>query len=81
MRVAVLAWMMPVLDGHQLCRTLKSERPGLYVILMVGQRFLEEGKRLVPEADAYLAKPFEEADIDKVVAHAKKSGLWPQETQ
>jgi len=51
----------------------------LYVVLVAGRQFLEEAERLAPEADAYLAKPFQGADIDEVIANAKESGLWPQD--
>lgn len=70
-KMAILAWMMPRLDGYQICQKVKSWNPGLYVVLMVGRAFLEDGKRLAPDANDYLAKPFELADIDELILRSK----------
>ena len=72
-KMAILAWMMPGLDGYQICQMVKRWKPGLYVVLMVGRAFLEDGKHLAPDANDYLAKPFELADIDELILRSKIS--------
>ncbi len=59
-RLAILNWMLPVLDGYEICRRLKNGRYGdIYTILVIGNRFKGEiMKAVTPAADDYLTKPF-----------------------
>lgn len=59
-QVVLLDLMMPIMDGWELCRTLR-ERPALRaqfsVVLMSAGEKLEQAQDL--GADGYLAKPFD----------------------
>ncbi len=59
-KLAILNWMMPVLDGYEICRRLtKAGREDIYTILVIGNRFKGEiVKALIPAANDYLTKPF-----------------------
>ncbi len=66
-RLAILDWMMPVMDGLEICRHLRA-RPGepyTYVLLLTakdGKKDLIEG--LHAGADEYLTKPFNAQELD-----------------
>lgn len=65
-RVALLDWMMPGLDGFELCRKIRQEPStrDAYVILLTGSRRKDEMiKVLVAGADDYLIKPFDPLDL------------------
>ena len=60
--LAVLDWMMPRVDGLQLCRELRnqSDRPYVYVILMTAKdRKQDLVQALEAGADDFLTKPFD----------------------
>ena len=64
--IAILDWMMPVIDGVEVCRKLRSaaQTSAIYVILLTakGQRSdLLEG--LTAGADDYLTKPFDAEEL------------------
>ena len=65
--IAVLDWVMPVIQGHELCVKLKSDpRTSAIPVVMLTARG-EEGDRLLGldlGADDYIVKPF---DIDALV--------------
>lgn len=66
-RIAVLDWMMPGLDGPEICRRIRALRdePYAYVILLTGRAEkadLVEGMRA--GADDYLTKPFDENELN-----------------
>ncbi len=54
-------WMMPVMDGLELCRRIRSERSSyVYIILLTGKDRKEDAiKGLDAGADDYIRKPFE----------------------
>jgi len=60
-RLAVLDWMMPGIDGVEICRRLRSLRrePYIYIVLLTGRT---ESQDLIEGMDAgaddYLTKPF-----------------------
>jgi diguanylate cyclase (GGDEF)-like protein len=61
-RLAVLDWMMPVVDGVEVCRTIRrsAREPYLYIILLTAkghQTEIIEG--LEAGADDYIVKPFD----------------------
>lgn len=62
----LLDWMMPSLDGFELCRKIRADarKEGAYIILMTGSWKKEEIIRvLVAGADDYLIKPFDPVDL------------------
>ena len=66
-RLLVLDWMMPGMDGVEICRRLRAgetARRPVYVILltaMASQEALVEG--LDAGADDYVTKPFDQAEL------------------
>lgn len=65
--IALLDWVMPVIQGHELCMKFKTdERTSAMPVVMLTARG-EEADRLLGRdlgADEYLVKPF---DIDELV--------------
>jgi DNA-binding response OmpR family regulator len=65
-RLAVLDWMMPELDGLEICRRLRAPpaRPYVYVILLTAK---VQDQDIVcgfdAGADDYMTKPFKEAEL------------------
>lgn len=67
--MAVMNWMLPGLDGHEICRRLHERKSPVTPVLMVGRDFLQEAWSRLDLRGAYvLAKPFSEAEIDQQVA-------------
>ncbi|MBJ7354172.1 MAG: response regulator [Thermoleophilaceae bacterium] len=70
--IALLDWVMPIIQGHELCVKLKTdERTADIPVVMLTARG-EEADRLLGldlGADAYLVKPF---DIDELVGTLKR---------
>jgi two-component system phosphate regulon response regulator PhoB len=65
--IALLDWVMPIIQGHELCVKLKTDpRTGDIPVVMLTARGEEEDRLLGIDlgADAYLVKPF---DIDELV--------------
>jgi len=65
-RLAILDWMMPGLDGLQLCRDLKSAPDGKtrYLILVTSKAESEDVvKGLEAGADDYMIKPFDAEEL------------------
>jgi sigma-B regulation protein RsbU (phosphoserine phosphatase) len=60
-RFLIADWMMPVMDGLELCRRIRSERSSyVYMILLTGKDRKEDAvKGLDAGADDYIRKPFE----------------------
>ena len=66
--IAVLDWVMPIIQGHELCVKLKTDERTAYMpVVMLTARGEEEDRLLGMDlgADAYIVKPF---DIDELVA-------------
>lgn len=63
--VAILDWMMPGLDGFEVCQRIKQDPSReVYIILITGSRLKEEIIRvLIAGADDYIMKPFEALDL------------------
>ncbi len=63
----LLDWMMPQMDGYELCRTIRADGPDAdtpYIILITGSRGEKDLMRvLVAGADDYLIKPFQPSDL------------------
>lgn len=70
--IALLDWVMPIIQGHELCVKLKTDpRTADIPVVMLTARGEEEDRLLGLDlgADAYLVKPF---DIDELVGTLKK---------
>jgi len=66
-RLAVLDWMMPGLDGPEVCRRLRSTRqePYTYVILLTARTDREDLVRgMDAGADDYMSKPFNPNELE-----------------
>ncbi|MFT4049449.1 MAG: response regulator [Solirubrobacterales bacterium] len=65
--IALLDWVMPIIQGHELCMKFKTdERTRAMPVVMLTARGEREDRLLGMDlgADAYLVKPF---DIDELV--------------
>lgn len=64
-RLAILDWMMPGLDGLEVCRAVRqSEGPYVYVILLTARAQREDVVAgLAAQADEFLTKPFNVAEL------------------
>ena len=65
-KLAIIDWMMPGLDGFELCRRIRQspQGDGLYVLFLTGgSRKKEIIRALVAGVDDYLIKPFEPLDL------------------
>ena len=66
-RLAVLDWMMPGMEGTQVCERVRqsSERPYVYIILLTARSQKEDLLRgLKSGADDYLTKPFDPQELE-----------------
>lgn len=80
-KLAVLDWMMPGLDGLQLCQEIRRSKPEpyTYILLLTGKRSqgdVIEG--LEAGADDYITKPFDPNEL-KVRLRTGKRILYLQE--
>jgi sigma-B regulation protein RsbU (phosphoserine phosphatase) len=67
--VAVLDWMMPGLDGSELCQRLRKKKVRAYLIMLTGRTRPEDlVQALASGADDYVRKPF---DWSELVARIK----------
>jgi two-component system, cell cycle response regulator len=65
--LAILDWMMPGLDGVDICRKLRQAREGpyLYVIMLTGKTGRQDIVRgMEAGADDYVAKPFDQCELE-----------------
>jgi len=72
MRLVLLDWMMPEMDGYEVCRRIKQQEWGdrIYTIIVTGSRMRDDLLRIVVAgADDYLIKPFDPLDL-KIRVHA-----------
>jgi DNA-binding response OmpR family regulator len=70
--IALLDWVMPIIQGHELCVKLKTDaRTADIPVVMLTARGEEEDRLLGLDlgADAYLVKPF---DIDELVGTLRR---------
>jgi CheY-like chemotaxis protein len=69
--LAIIDWMMPKLDGLEVCRRIRSQtdRPYIYLVLLTAKSHKEEiATGLEAGADDYVIKPF---DPDELRARLK----------
>ena len=80
-KMAVLDWMMPGIDGVELCREIRKYRPEpyIYIVMLTGKRGQDDVIRgLEAGADDYVRKPFDPAEL-KVRLRTGKRILYLQE--
>src|SRR5262245_23970556 len=75
-RLVIIAWMMPELDGLELCRRIRArrDRPYSYVIMLTdrnGRQDRLEG--LEAGADDFLTKPVNEEELAVRLVIARRS--------
>ena len=73
--IALLDWMMPGLDGPEVCRRVRkaNREPHTYIILLTAkdrQEDIELG--LAAGADDYLKKPFDNSELVARLATARR---------
>lgn len=67
--LVVLNWMLPHLDGHEICRLLRKHRPAVVSVLMIGQGFLADAWPALDLQTRYvLTKPFPKSGLDRTIA-------------
>ncbi|MBI3451157.1 MAG: response regulator [Acidobacteria bacterium] len=65
-RLAILDWMMPGMDGGEVCRRLRDrgDTPYIYLILLTGRDGKDDvAEGLATGADDYVTKPFHAAEL------------------
>jgi two-component system, cell cycle response regulator len=65
--IALLDWMMPGLDGLEVCKRVREARrePYVYIILLTGkEEEADVARGLAAGADDYLKKPFDSAELE-----------------
>ena len=80
-KLAILDWMMPGLDGTQLCQEIRRNKPEpyTYILLLTGKRAQGDViSGLDAGADDYVTKPFDPAEL-KVRLRTGKRILYLQE--
>ena len=68
--LVILDIMLPALDGFQVCQTLKEDtkrKPVKVVFLSAMTRDLDIAKGNTLGADAYITKPFSNADVVRLI--------------
>jgi DNA-binding response OmpR family regulator len=74
-RLVILDWMMPGMDGYNVCRKVRQEllREDIYILILTSSCLKEDIiKVLVAGADDYLIKPFEPLDLKIHLRMAKR---------
>jgi two-component system cell cycle response regulator len=80
-KLAILDWMMPGMDGTQLCHDIRRNKPEpyTYILLLTGKRAQDDVVAgLDAGADDYVTKPFDPAEL-KVRLRTGKRILYLQE--
>ncbi len=74
--VAVLDWVMPVIQGHELCVKLKTDPLTARIPVVILTARGEEEDRLLGldlGADAYVVKPFDIDELDAILRRLLKA--------
>jgi DNA-binding response OmpR family regulator len=76
-RLAILDWMMPILDGVEICRRIRMHCRGetsyVYVILLTAKsREQDRSEGFQAGVDDYLTKPFDARDLRARLAVGKR---------
>jgi phosphoserine phosphatase RsbU/P len=64
--IAVVDWMMPGMDGAEICRRIRESGRSVYIIMLTARKDAVEG--IDHGADDYLVKPF---DPDELLARIR----------
>jgi diguanylate cyclase (GGDEF)-like protein len=74
-RIAILDWMMPGMDGVEVCRKIREDksRPPVYVLLLTAKQATEDTNgRYESVADDYLPKPYAAHELRARLRAAKR---------
>ena len=74
-RIAILDWMMPGMDGVQVCRKIRQAETGpvMYVLLLTARQAAEDANgRYESVADDYLPKPYAAHELKARLRAAKR---------
>ncbi|HKT13162.1 MAG TPA: diguanylate cyclase [Terriglobia bacterium] len=74
-RIAILDWMMPGMDGIQLCRKIRQDttRAPMYLLLLTAKQAKEDANgRFESFADDYLPKPYAAHELKARLRAAKR---------
>jgi diguanylate cyclase (GGDEF)-like protein len=74
-RIAILDWMMPGMDGVEVCRKIREDksRPPVYVLLLTAKQATEDANgRYESVADDYLAKPYSAHELKARLRSARR---------
>lgn len=62
--VAVIDWMMPGMDGPEVCRRIREADKQVYIIMVTARAAIDDAvKGLEGGADDYLVKPFDRREL------------------
>lgn len=62
--LAILDWMMPGVDGIEICRAIRASGRSLYIIIVTARGSKESiAEGLAAGADDYLVKPFDKDEL------------------
>lgn len=73
--MAIIDWMMPGIDGVQLCRMVRQSetRPPMYILLLTAKQATEDASgRYESVADDYLAKPYAAQELKARLRAARR---------
>ena len=65
-RIAILDWMMPEMDGVEVCKLIRSQtgKETIYILLLTAKSTKEDiVEGLIAGADDYLLKPFHDEEL------------------
>ncbi|HEX5410737.1 MAG TPA: diguanylate cyclase [Terriglobia bacterium] len=74
-RIAILDWMMPEMDGIEVCRKIREDekRPPVYVLLLTAKQATEDANgRYESVADDYLPKPYSAHELKARLRAARR---------
>ena len=74
-RLVILDWMMPVMDGLDLCRKIRAEITSTYtyIVLLTAKTHRHERLQgLSAGADDFLAKPIDHCELDIALKSAQR---------
>lgn len=74
--VVITDAMMPEMDGFELCKFIKSNFPGMYLIGTSGS-FKDLNKLKTAGADVCFSKPFHISDVEKTIEEIEKGFSYP----
>ncbi|MBI4898040.1 MAG: response regulator [Actinobacteria bacterium] len=80
--IAVLDWVMPVIQGHELCVKLKTDPTTCRIPVVILTARGEEEDRLLGldlGADAYVVKPFDIDEVDTILRRLLDGGDSPSD--